>query len=639
MLVIKQKKAIIKRVQLLLMAMALATSSLYGIIAQTDHAFALPGETWKAYSRPAGAMSDMVYGNDIFVSVGSNSAMTSPDGITWTSHEVPAGGWYSVGYGNGVFVAVGTDKVMSSSDGVNWTERTSPEANNWAGVAYGNGTFIAISNGGDHQVMTSPNGESWTLRNASHNHNWVNAVYAGGQFVAVSDYTNWNKPGGQVMTSPDGITWTGHETFESVPWTHAWKSIAYGNGTYVAVSSQGAVMTSPDAATWTAQTLSSPLNSQFWIDVAYGGGTFVAVCTNTCGATAKVMTSPDGATWTARATPGATDSLHAVAYGNGGFVAAVNNASQVITSGVTKPYDAEAIAMHGQVIDTYDSLPIPYAQINIFCGEGGGVVIQADETGSYTFTMGELYAAIDSDCAFAGGIGMYASAAGYDDGNEEWSEDVGDEDWENWIAHYFDGASFDFHLIGDGTQDKTPDDGGDSGNPEGSIDPSSITDGNNDGILDAEQPNVQTVATATGGKAVTVAVDDSCNVSDVSSMNAAQQTVKDGAYRYDLGFVKFTATSCDNNTAHVQLYYHGVAPSDLAVRKYNPNSNAYFTITGASKTTFTSGLSGTLVEYTIIDNHELDLDSAVGVITDPVGLGNLTVGVPNTGLGGSHDVR
>lgn len=154
-----------------------------------------------------------------------------------------------------------------------------------------------------------------------------------------------------------------------------------------------------------------------------------------------------------------------------------------------------------------------------------------------------------------------------------------------------------------------------------------VTDDNN------EQPNVTTITSATGDKSITLTVDESCTLSDVSTINAADETTKDAAYTYATGFVKFTATGCDASETLVQLLYHDVSPDELTVRKYNPTNNAYFTIPGAS---LSEVEDGTLVAYMIEDNGDLDIDNTPGVITDPVGLGSLTVGVPNTGLGGAR---
>lgn len=262
-------------------------------------------------------------------------------------------------------------------------------------------------------------------------------------------------------------------------------------------------------------------------------------------------------------------------------------------------YTANAVAMHGYIIDKTTDQPVPHAKINLSCGEGGDVVIQANSSGAYSFTMGQLYDAIDSSCAFAMGLDMYASADGYDSGDMEWSAyDRTDDEWEEWIADHFGGQAFDFHLVGDGTSHES------------------------------EPANTATITSATGSKTITVTVDESCTLSDVSAINAAATSTKDTAYHYATGFVKFTASGCDDGVAHVQLLYHGVSPDGLTVRKYNPTGNSYFTISGA---TMTKVSEGTLVSYAITDDQELDIDKTPGVITDPVGLGALDSNLANTG--------
>lgn len=157
-------------------------------------------------------------------------------------------------------------------------------------------------------------------------------------------------------------------------------------------------------------------------------------------------------------------------------------------------------------------------------------------------------------------------------------------------------------------------------------------DGNADGTLDSEQDNVETVLNPLSSKYITVATNDSCTLSSVAVESDSAHISKDAGYVYNIGFVNFTATGCDDNVAHVKLYFHDIAPTGLTVRKYNPTTNAYFTITSATIIAAPSPLSGAFVSYTIIDNGDLDVNPAAGTITDPVGLGALTVGGPNTGV-------
>ena len=164
----------------------------------------------------------------------------------------------------------------------------------------------------------------WTDRGTSATHRlWNSITHGGGQFVAVGSPANVDRVGQLAMTSPDGITWTQHDTPESANWF----SVAYGNGTYVAVAGYGAthqVMTSPDGITWTLRDAAAVSD---WVSVTYGGGQFVAVArylSGPAGGQPQVMTSPDGITWTARSSVAGTNNWASVTYGGGMYVAVAN---------------------------------------------------------------------------------------------------------------------------------------------------------------------------------------------------------------------------------------------------------------------------------------------------------------------------
>ena len=160
-------------------------------------------------------------------------------------------------------------------------------------------------------------GITWSTRTTPADNEWRSVAYGNGLFVAVAVTGTGNR----VMTSPDGISWTARTSVAD----YHWQSVTYGNGLFVAVSSNSldinrTVMTSPDGITWTPRT--APILQ--WVSVTYGNGLFVAVSVN--GAGSRVMTSPDGFTWTPR--PSTADiSWNSVTYGNGLFVAVANDAS------------------------------------------------------------------------------------------------------------------------------------------------------------------------------------------------------------------------------------------------------------------------------------------------------------------------
>lgn len=259
---------------------------------------------------------------------------------------------------------------------------------------------------------------------------------------------------------------------------------------------------------------------------------------------------------------------------------------------------------------------------------------------SYNYSTGHVTVVPDGD---AGGlIGQINSEGGYLDETNFWdvessgyntnhgNDPIGETTANMKTKSTFTAAGWDFEEepiwgIGSGLNDGYP-----CHAWEGSCE-TSDSDGGGEVEIDGNTANL---TTATGSKAVALTVDDSCTLSDVSTINAANTTVKDAAYTYSTGFVRFTATGCEGNTAHVQLRYHGVSPDNLVARKYNPNKNSYFTITGA---TITKDGDDTLVSYAVTDGGDLDIDGAANnSITDPVGLGVLAVGVPNTGLGGGR---
>jgi hypothetical protein len=111
------------------------------------------------------------------------------------------------------------------------------------------------------------------------------------------------------MTSPDGITWTSRTAAAA----NNWKAVCFGNGVFVAISTNGTdrVMTSPDGITWTSRT-----NATEMYAVCYGYGLYVATGFGT------LRVSTDGITWAAVTSPiSGSRTIQAVGFGNGIFVA------------------------------------------------------------------------------------------------------------------------------------------------------------------------------------------------------------------------------------------------------------------------------------------------------------------------------
>lgn len=160
-------------------------------------------------------------------------------------------------------------------------------------------------------------------------------------------------------------------------------------------------------------------------------------------------------------------------------------------------------------------------------------------------------------------------------------------------------------------------------------------DADNDGTQDSEQNNVSSFVNPITSQYSVIKVDAACTLSAVSAEQESAQTVADSGYNYSSGLVKFTA-SCGtpgySTTANVIVY--GTSASELILRKYNPNTKAYFTINNATIVDTTiGGKKAAVATYQIIDGGVLDTDGSInGIIVDPVGLASLVVGVPNTGF-------
>jgi hypothetical protein len=122
----------------------------------------------------------------------------------------------SIAYGNNYFIAVPTagTRGAASSDGTNWSEVSLPSTvSTWADIAFGNSYWAALG--------TTASGS--------------NSVVA---------YSNSNGLGWRTSTLPSNSTWN---------------KIAYGNGTFVAISSDNsrAAYSTNQAKTWTATSLPS----------------------------------------------------------------------------------------------------------------------------------------------------------------------------------------------------------------------------------------------------------------------------------------------------------------------------------------------------------------------------------------------
>jgi len=246
--------------------------------------------------------SSITYGNGLFVTVGTDSIMTSSDGKNWGTPITQTGAWKSVAYGNGTFVAVGTNIVMTSSDGINWTNQIS-QTGAWVSVTFGNNNFVAVANG---KVMKSTtNGTTWEIP-VIKTGAWVSVTFGNNNFVAVA----YNI----TMSSVDGTTWDAPITV-----TGNWKSISYINNLFMVVGNDR-IIPSVDGKNW-----GTPIvQTGTWVSVAYYDGQYVVVGNNI------IMTSLDGITWIKKIQNNGGN-WKSIAYGNGIIVVVGNGTNNMMT--------------------------------------------------------------------------------------------------------------------------------------------------------------------------------------------------------------------------------------------------------------------------------------------------------------------
>ena len=165
--------------------------------------------------------------------------------------------------------------------------------------------------------------------------------------------------------------------------------------------------------------------------------------------------------------------------------------------------------------------------------------------------------------------------------------------------------------------------------------PADNTDLNNDNIPDGLQPYLARPTSLQADKPVAIQVGSECDITSSSITDEATQPVRDAGYAYPSGLASFSGTCNEPGfSTTVSLYLYGVEPDSLVLKKYNPTTQSYSTISDArlTKTTI-EGEVVTVATYTLTDGGPLDQDGQViGAFTDPIGAAKQSIAAPNTGL-------
>lgn len=236
------------------------------------------------------------------------------------------------------------------------------------------GRYVAVTS--DSATLAySSNGNIWNSVSLGNNGNWI--VGAGGtEFVAIRSSSTG------AASSINGTSWTAR----TLPAASAWTSVAYGDGTWVAVASDtnsGAYSTD-GGASWTTMTLPTVGDSTLsqWQSVTYGKRLFVAVSSSNQ-ATAY---SSDGITWTGGTLPGGIVDWNSVAYGNNRFVAIASTGNEAAISfdGITW-IESSMPSEDGSTQMNWKDIKYGQGLFFAVCDTGGANIGEDPTTGPTTF--------------------------------------------------------------------------------------------------------------------------------------------------------------------------------------------------------------------------------------------------------------
>lgn len=272
----------------------------------------------------------------------------------------------AIAHGAGRYVTLiigGIPSLASSPDGVLWdvnalTPSESPQAVAWAGDR-----FLAVGNRGNSLlILSSTNGESWSRQRfvAQPDDGMLFEIAAQNGVYALQGFVRYGRraTGTVVLTSRDAEQWTakydpvpselgissghrnlvaGNGVFLRLSWTFAttagwpevstnatdwvavarptqpFTSVAFGNGTFLAIDVEGNVMTSFNGQSWTR--MGSSPTPALYSTVGFAGGTFYLPSAN--GLAASIA----GASWSWSYFP-SNVVLTSVARGGGTFCGA-----------------------------------------------------------------------------------------------------------------------------------------------------------------------------------------------------------------------------------------------------------------------------------------------------------------------------
>lgn len=500
--------------------------------------------------------------------------------------------------------------------------------------ASGSHMILGVAEGGEDDDMTSPlfvsrnSGATWEnvadeVDPEIRNH-WrsVDVSDDGQTMVAVSDWTtdfDFNLDEGNVFVSEDaGNTWD--EVTPTANSNGEWiDAVVAGDSSKVIVTEEetGELRTTTNGGdSWSTVAVDDFWNTKS-ISVSDDGGTILVGGENTDDPYTRLYISENaGSAWT-DISPNHEDEIWGLTHD----ISADGSAIVATTNGFADG-DNDSVFVSSDSGDDWAEVNPDEDNLNFWTDasisdDGSTIAVQDDQDDANMYITsddGLNWTDENPDQAFGEESEWVAS-----DFNADGSEMIVAGRFNAYISAAGEPAA---DSDGDGTSDATED-----AAPNGG-------DANNDGTPDSDQHNVSSFVNPVTGDYSAVVVNDDCILTEASARSETANAVKDSGYSYAGGFTNFSA-DCAIDSTVVTIYQYGLLKEGMVVRKYNPNTNAYFTVPNATLGQQTiDGKTVVTASYTVTDGGDLDIDGAEnGTIVDPVGFGVLAVGSPNTGFG------
>lgn len=287
------------------------------------------------------------------------TAQQVPNGKAWTQSNITSGNFVSFGCLDKVFVA-GSDGsgLYYSEDGITWTQSNVTS-----------GTFKSLCHNSDNiwiagdcsdsalGIYESRDGKTWIQKMPGV---CQDVKFANGIWVAAFSGSGATGLYYSTTSGSGGTSWT---QYYSGKVTVNCFSVCYGNGIWVASSSEGKYY-STDGKAWTK----ADNVTGFFDTILYGNGVFVAIKKEST----SWAYSVDGKTW---ACPSGVISynINFICYGNG---------SWVIGTGTARYYSADGKAWKASYANSY--LSCHYANGLFIMGLGGGSIQYSNNGNSWS---------------------------------------------------------------------------------------------------------------------------------------------------------------------------------------------------------------------------------------------------------------